>query len=84
MQDELAKTFSRQSSTSATVSPCGQAASATDVSPFRILTTNATRRLAVHRAMGSAVSDTIATPSVRSGLWLEGSFHFKGSRIRPQ
>jgi TolB-like protein len=38
-----------QSSTSATVSPCVRAACWTEVSPFRMLTTSATRRSAVQR-----------------------------------
>jgi len=56
------RNFSRQSSTSATVSPCIRAASAIDVSPFKILTTSATRRLAVHRSIGSLASAAISPP----------------------
>ena len=56
------RNFSRQSSTSATVSPCVRAASATDVSPFKILTTSATRRLAVHRSIGSVAAVAISPP----------------------
>src|SRR5206468_9111457 len=56
------RNFSRQSSTSATVSPWVRAASATDVSPFRMLTTSATRRFAVHRSMDSVDSAAISPP----------------------
>ena len=45
------RNFFRQSSTFATVSPWVRAASATDVSAFKRLTTSATRRLAVHRSI---------------------------------
>ncbi len=57
------RNFSRQSSTSATVSSCVRAASATEVSPFKMLTTSATSRLAVHRSMGS-----IASPAIRHAI----------------
>src|SRR5690348_16772309 len=79
------KKRSRQSSTSATVSACLRAASATDVSPFKMLTTNATRRLAVHRSMGSLDSSAISTsPRSAIGPCLEGGLNSEGSRIPSQ
>ena len=68
-------------STSATVSPCFRAASATEVSPLRRLTSKVIRRFAVHRSIGSADSDSRSTYLVRSGPCSRGSLNFKGSRL---
>ena len=50
-------------------------------SPFKRLTTSATRRLAVHRSIGSTNSDAIFTSSVHAGPCRRGGLNFKGSRI---
>lgn len=55
---------SRQSSTSTTVSPCWWSASSTEVSPLRIRTVKATRRLAIHPWMESEVSSAMSTSLV--------------------
>jgi len=61
------RNFSRQSATSATVNPCMRSLRPTDVTPFRMPTTKATRRLAVHRSMGITDSAAISTSLVHSG-----------------
>lgn len=57
VEDPASWPMSRQSSTSATVSPCLRAAA--DVSPFRMRKTSASRRLAVRPWMGSRFSSAI-------------------------
>src|SRR5680860_1125323 len=60
------RSFSRQSSTSATVRPCLRAASCAEVSPLMMLTINAERLLAVHRWTSSGSSSVMSTTSCQA------------------
>ena len=75
------RNFSRQSSTSATVSPCVRAASATEVSPFRRLTTRATGVWPSTAQSGLLILMPWPPPWSTSGPCLRGGLAFKGSRI---
>jgi N-6 DNA methylase len=68
-----------QSSISATVSPCFRAACWTEVSPFRMFTTRATRRFAVQRwTVGRVVRHRRPPPAVIESQ-LVGGLNFEGS-----
>ncbi len=55
----------------------------TDVASFKRLATDATRRLAVHRSMGSANSDVIATSLAYSGPGVEVVSSSRGAYMDP-
>ena len=67
------------SSASATVSPYFRGA-ATDISPSRMLTTSATRRLAAHRCGDSGLSSAMAISSTAVSSRPSGWIQFRGEQ----